>query len=179
MFTKAVIGFAIVVVVFAIVMVAQPAEFRVVRSATIPAPPAVVFDQINDLRKWEAWSPWDKIDPTARKTYDGPSAGVGASFAWVGNVEVGEGRVTITHSRPSELVRARLDMIKPLAASNLVEFTLVPQGDHTVVTWSMVGRNGFVSKALGLVMNMDRMVGGQFEKGLANLKTVTEAEKKS
>jgi carbon monoxide dehydrogenase subunit G len=152
------------------VVVMQPSEFRVERSAVIPAPPAAVFTQINDLRRWEAWSPWEKVDPALKKTYDGPPAGLGASFAWAGNHEVGEGRVTITESRAPERVGIRLEMITPMAATNAVTFTLAPEGDGTRVTWSMTGHNGFVSKAVGLVMDMDKMVGGQFEKGLANLK---------
>jgi uncharacterized protein YndB with AHSA1/START domain len=172
MLVKIGIAVVVVVVVLAAVIALQPSEFRVERSATIPAPPAAVFAQINDLQKWEAWSPWEKLDPAAKKTFSGPPAGVGASFTWAGNYEVGEGRVTITESRPNELVRIRLDMIKPVAASNLVEFSLTPVGEQTTVTWSMTGRNGFVSKAVGLVMDMDKMVGGQFEKGLAGLKSV-------
>ena len=172
MLIKIVVALAIVVVVLGTVVAMQPSEFHVVRSAVIPAPPAAVFAQINDLRHWEAWSPWEKIDPAAKKTFDGPRAGVGASFAWAGNYEVGDGRVTITESRAPERVGILLDMIKPMAASNAVVFTLAREGEGTRVTWSMVGRNGFVSKAVGLVMDMDKMVGGQFEKGLANLKSV-------
>jgi carbon monoxide dehydrogenase subunit G len=167
---KILVAVAIIVVVLVAVVVMQPSEFRVERSAVIPAPPAAVFAQINDLRRWEAWSPWEKVDPALKKTYDGPPAGVGASFAWAGNYEVGEGRVTITESRAPERVGIRLEMIEPMAATNAVTFTLAPEGAQTRVTWSMVGRNGFVSKAVGLVMDMDKMVGGQFEKGLANLK---------
>jgi uncharacterized protein YndB with AHSA1/START domain len=171
---------ALVVIVAVVggVVAMQPSEFRVVRSAIIPAPPAEVFAHINDLRKWDAWSPWEKIDPALKKTFDGPPAGPGASFAWTGNAEVGQGRLTIVDSRAPELVRIRLEMIKPIAATNAVEFTLAPAGEHTRVTWSMRGENGFVSKAIGLVMDMDRMIGGQFEKGLANLKSVAQAEAK-
>ncbi|MBM3218606.1 MAG: SRPBCC family protein [Candidatus Rokubacteria bacterium] len=176
MLAKIGIAVAVIVVVLAAVVALQPSEFRVERSTTIPAPPAAVFAQINDLQKWEAWSPWEKLDPAAKKTFSGPPAGAGASFAWAGNHDVGEGRVTITESRPNELVRIRLDMMKPMAASNLVEFTLEPVGDQTTVTWSMTGHNGFVSKAVGLVMDMDKMVGGQFEKGLASLKSVAAAK---
>ena len=171
MLIKIVVALAIVVVVLGAVVAMQPSEFHVVRSAVIPAPPAAVFAQINDLRNWEAWSPWEKIDPAAKKTFDGQRAGVGASFAWAGNYEVGEGRVTITESRAPARVGIRLDMLEPMAASNAVVFTLAPEGEGTRVTWSMVGRNGFMSKAIGLVMDMDKMVGGQFEKGLANLKS--------
>ena len=173
MLIRTLVGLAIVAGVTVVVVSMQPSDFRVARSAVIPAPPAVVFDQINDLRKWEAWSPWEKVDPALTKTFAGPPAGVGASFHWRGNTEVGEGRVTIVESRPAQRVRIALDMIKPIAATNAVDFTLTPEGEHTRVTWSMEGRNGFVSKAIGLVMNMDKMVGGQFEKGLANLRSVT------
>jgi carbon monoxide dehydrogenase subunit G len=170
---RTLVGLAIVAGVTAIVVSMQPSDFRVARSAHIPAPPSAVFAQVNDLQKWEAWSPWERLDPALTKTFSGPAAGVGASFHWRGNAEVGEGRVTIVESRPAERVRITLDMIKPIAATNAVEFVLTPEGEGTRVTWSMQGRSGFVSKAIGLVMDMDKMVGGQFEKGLANLRTVT------
>ncbi len=171
MLGKIVLGIAVVGAGVALVIARQPSEFRVTRSAVIPAAPPAVFAQINDLHHWDAWSPWEAMDPAMKKTFDGPSAGPGASFAWTGNSAVGAGRVTITDARAPELVRLRLDMLKPMAASNVVEFALVPDGGGTRVTWSMVGRHGFVGKAFGLVMNMDRMLGAQFEKGLAGLKT--------
>lgn len=153
----------------------QPSEFRITRSATIVAPPATVFEQVNDFHKWEAWSPWAKLDPNAEAKFEGAPAGQGAVFKWSGNSEVGAGTMTLTESRPAELVRINLEFVKPMAGNSTAEFTFVPQGDRTTVTWSMFGQNSFLSRAICLVMNQDKMVGGYFEKGLANLKAVAEA----
>ena len=173
------LGLAAIVVVFLIVAALQPADFRIARSATIAAPASAVFEQLNDFHKWNDWSPWAKLDPNAKNTFEGAPAGVGASFAWAGNHEVGEGRMTITESKPGELVRMKLEFIKPFAATNTAEFTLKPEGDQTAVTWSMTGRNGFMGKAMGLIINCDKMVGGQFEQGFANLKAIVEKPSKS
>ena len=174
MLKKILVGLAALVVALVAVVALQPSEFRVARSATIAAPGPAVFAQVNDFRKWEAWSPWAKLDPAMKKVYTGAPAGTGAVYAWSGNGEVGEGRTTITESRPNEVVRIRLEFVRPFAATNDVEFTFKPDGDRTAVTWSMTGRNGFMAKAAGLFMDMDRMVGGQFESGLAQLKAVAE-----
>ena len=170
------LGFMVVVLV--VVVALQPADFRVARSATMSAPAPVVFSQVNDLHKWEAWNPWQKKDPAMKLTFAGPPAGPGASYSWAGNNEVGEGRLTITESRQSDMVRIKLEFMKPFAATNTAEFTFKPEGDRTAVTWSMEGRNNFFAKALHLVMNMDKMVGGEFEKGLADMKSVVEAAPK-
>jgi uncharacterized protein YndB with AHSA1/START domain len=172
--SKILIGLAVLVVVFVAVVAMQPSEFRVVRNATIAAPAPVVFAEVNDFRKWEAWSPWAKLDPAMQKTYTGAPAGAGAVYAWSGNGEVGEGRTTITESRPGDLVRIRLEFVRPFAVTNDVEFTFKPDGNRTAVTWRMTGRNGFMAKAAGLFMDMDKMVGDQFETGLAQLKAVAE-----
>jgi carbon monoxide dehydrogenase subunit G len=169
------IGLLAVVVVLLVVIALQPAAFRIERSATMAAPPAAVFAQVNDFHNWEAWNPWQKVDPTARNTYSGAAAGPGSTFAWQGNKDVGEGRMTILESRPNELVKIKLEFLKPFAATNTADFTFVPSGGQTRVTWAMSGENGFMGKAIGLVMNMDQMVGGQFEKGLADLKSIVEA----
>jgi len=166
---------AAIVLGFCVVAALQPDELHVERSALISAPPAVVFAQVNDLHKWQEFSPWAKRDPAAKNTFEGPPAGTGAVFAWAGNAEVGEGRMTIVESRPNELVRFRLDFRKPFAGTNDVEFTFIPQGDQTQVVWTMTGENDFVAKAIGLVMNMDAMIGGDFEQGLADLKKVSES----
>src|SRR5882762_2592603 len=117
-----------VVVIFLIVVAMQPAEFKVSRSATIAAPPATVFAQVNDFHKWEAWSPWAKMDPNSKATYDGPASGPGAGFAWAGNDKVGEGHMTIKESQPNDLIRIDLQFIKPFTANNVAEFTFKPQG---------------------------------------------------
>lgn len=166
---------SLLVVAALVVFVARrPAAFRIMRSATISAPPAIVFAQVNDLHRYQAWSPWAKQDPTAKEVFEGPPAGIGAALVWSGD-KLGQGRLTITRSRPGELVRFRLDFRKPFAATNTAEFTFQPEGEEqTVVTWSMAGRRNFLCKAVGLFMNCDRMIGGTFEKGLADLKTVSE-----
>jgi uncharacterized protein YndB with AHSA1/START domain len=174
MLKKILITLAVIIVVFLIVVAMQPSEFRVTRSTTILAPPGAVFPFVNELKRWEAWNPWGKLDPAMKLTYEGPPAGKGAAYAWVGNHEVGEGRMTITESRPDELVQFKMDFYKPMAGTSDAEFTFKPEGHQTAVTWSMTGRNNFVAKAMCLFMNMDRMIGGQFEKGLASMKATVE-----
>lgn len=168
-------GIAVVLVLFVIVVSLRPAEFLVTRSLAIGAPARVVFDQVNDLHLWEPWSPWAKLDPNSRATFDGPPSGQGTSMAWAGNNKVGEGRMTIVESRPHELIRFRLEFLKPMKATNSAEFTFKPDAGRTLVTWSMSGRNGFVGKLFGMFVNCDAMVGGQFEQGLASLKQVAES----
>ena len=167
---------ALAAAVLAVVVALQPAAFRIVRSATIAAPPDVVFGQVNDLRKWEAWSPWARLDREMQRTYEGPPAGTGAVAIWAGNSEAGQGRLTIVESQPSDLIRLRLEFVKPFACTNSVVFTFKPEGDGTVVTWSMAGTNNFVAKAIGLFMKMDKVVGTQFEAGLENLRSVSAPE---
>ena len=172
MLKKILLGLAAVIVILLIVVAMQPADFRITRTAVIPAPPAAVFEQINDFQKWNAWSPWAKLDPNVKNSFDGPRAGVGAKFSWSGNNEVGEGSMKITASKPSESVVMDLVFTKPMAATNLTEFTLKPEGSGTSVTWAMSGKNGFMGKAFSLFVNCDKMVGTQFEKGFENLKAV-------
>ena len=165
-----------VLAVFLLIVAMQPSTFCVSRSATMSAPAVEVFPHVNDLHKWEAWSPWAKLDPNAKTNYQGPAAGVGAAFSWAGNHNVGEGRMTITESRPSELVTFQLDFEKPMKGTNTAEFTFKPEGNLTQVTWSMSGRKNFIAKAFGLFVNCDKMVAGQFDKGLADLKKITETK---
>jgi len=170
---------ALVVAVVTILAAFQPSEFRVTRTTTMAAPPAAVFAQVNDFHNWEAWSPWAKLDPTAKNTFEGPAAGTGAAFAWSGNSKVGEGRMTITESRPSELVRIKLEFVRPFAATNTAEFAFKPAGGGTAVTWSMYGHNNFIARAFCLFVSMDKALGGEFEKGLASMKSAAEAAAKS
>ena len=180
MLTYLLIALAVVaalVVIFLIIVALQPSDFRITRSATISAPPAAVFAQVNDFHKWTGWSPWEKIDPNLQRTYDGPPAGKGSMYAWKGNKNVGEGRMTITESRPSDLILIKLQFIKPFAATNTTEFTFQPGKDQTAVTWTMTGKHQFMGKVFGLFMNMDKMIGNEFEKGLASMKSLAEAAK--
>jgi hypothetical protein len=165
---------AIAVVIFVIVVAMQPSDFRVTRTATITAPASAVFAQVNDLQKWDAWSPWAKLDPDAKNSFEGPASGSGAIMRWVGNNKVGQGSMTIIESRPDEFICFKLEFLKPFKATNTVEFTFNSEHDQTTVTWSMYGKNNFMSKAIGLIMSCDMMVGGQFEKGLAALRTLVE-----
>ncbi len=171
---RVLVAVVVIVVVFLIVVALQPSEFRVARTARISAPAAAVFTQVNDLHKMQAWSPWARMDPAAKNTFEGPPAGTGAVLAWAGNRKVGEGRMTITESRPNELIRIKIDFIKPFPSASTAEFRFRPEGSETVVTWSMAGRKAFVPKAIGLFLSMDKMIGGEFEKGLANLRSMTE-----
>ncbi len=152
----------------------QPEDYKVTRSASITAQPETIFAQVNDLHSWQTWSPWAKIDPNAKITYAGPQSGAGASFSWAGNSEIGEGKMTIVESRPSELITFRLDFIKPFAGTANAEFTFHPVQNQTLVTWTMSGKNNFIGKAISLVFDCDKMIGENFEKGLASLRTITE-----
>jgi len=174
MLIQILIVLAVIVVVFVVIVAMRPSEFHVERSAAMSAPSPAVFAWVNDLHKWQEFSPWAKMDPAAKTTFSGPSDGVGAVFEWAGNKQVGEGRMTIVESRPNELIRFRLDFLKPFAATNTAEFTFRPDSDQTVVTWSMSGKSNFMFKAMGLFMNCEKMVGGQFEQGLATLKALVE-----
>ena len=169
------VGLAVLfVLVVAIIASRRPSEFRITRQTTMAAPPGAVFEQVNDFHKWDNWSPWAKLDPNMTVTHDGPPAGVGAVYAWKGNGKVGEGRMTITESRPSDLIRIDLKFIKPFAADNVTEFTFNPDGGKTDVTWNMLGKQSFTMKMFCVFMNMDKLVGKDFEKGLAAMKAKVE-----
>src|SRR6187401_1462645 len=139
MLVKILIGLAVLVVVFIVIVALRPSDFTVTRSGTISAPASTVFAQVNDFHKWEAWSPWAKIDPAMKTTYDGPASGTGAIYTWAGNDQVGEGRMTILESRPGELVKIKLEFLKPFAATNQADFAFKGDGSQTSVTWSMSG----------------------------------------
>jgi hypothetical protein len=165
---------AVIVAGFIIVVAARSSEFRVARSATIPAPAAVVFEQVNDFHNWEAWSPWARLDPAAKNTFEGAESGEGAKFHWEGT-KVGAGGMTLVESRPHELIRLRLEFLRPFKATNAVEFTFQSSGAGTLVTWAMTGKNNFIAKAIGLFIDCEKMCGGQFEQGLANLSSAVAA----
>jgi Polyketide cyclase / dehydrase and lipid transport len=173
------IAIAAIIVVFVIVVAMRPDDFRVTRTATMSAPPAMVFAQVNDFHKWEAWSPWAKLDPACKNSYEGSAAGTGAIFSWSGNNKVGEGRMTTLESRSNNLIRIKIQFLRPFKAINTAEFTFQAQGNQTVVRWDMFGKNNFMSKAFGLFVNFDKLVGGDFEKGLASLKSIAETAVKS
>lgn len=152
----------------------RPDSYRVERSTTIAAPPAVVFSHLEDFRLWTAWSPWEKLDPQMKRTYEGPEKGVGAAYAWEGNKDVGKGKMTITEAQPPASVSYKLEFIEPFASQAQTTFRLAPQGNATSVTWEMAGNSNYMMKLFGIFMNMDKAIGGDFERGLTNLKLVAE-----
>lgn len=153
----------------------RPDSFRISRAAVIEAEPAAIYPHINDLHNWDAWSPWARLDPNATNAFDGSPLGPGAAMSWSGNNKVGSGKMTIVESSQNERVRIKLEFTKPMTATNDVLFDLKPIGDsRTELVWTMSGRHDFMGKAFSVFMNMDKMVGGQFEQGLANLKAVVE-----
>lgn len=176
---KILIGLVVIVGALAALVAMQPSHFKIERSATIDARADVVYAQVVDFSKWPAWSPWEKLDPQSKKTFEGTTGQAGASYHWVGNDQVGEGKMTLAEVKPSESIHIKLEFIKPMASVNDTRFTFAEQEGKTKVTWSMEGENGFMGKAFSLAMNMDKMVGGSFEEGLAAMKTVSEAEAKS
>jgi uncharacterized protein YndB with AHSA1/START domain len=179
MLGKILIILVVVGVAFVGIVVTRPSEFHVTRSLAMSAPASTVFAQVNDLHKWKAWSPWAKMDPNATETHEGPVSGTGSIMRWAGNMKVGEGSMTIVESHPNDLIRFRLEFLKPMAATNTAEFTFKPQGNQTLVTWSMSGHNNFIGKAMSLIMNCDKMVGDQFEQGLSQLAAVVGRRKGS
>ena len=169
------IALPLVFAVLGTIVALQSSEFRVVRSAILSAPAQALFALVNDFHRWEAWSPWEKLDPALERSYDGAPAGVGTVYSWVGNNQVGEGRMTILESHPNDLIRIKLEFLKPFAATHTADFTFKPEGDRTRVTWNMFGEKNFLSKAIGLFMNMDKMIGDNFEQGLAQLESAAKA----
>jgi len=170
------IAIIVVVLIAGVVILAamKPDSFSVQRAATIKAPPEKVFALINDFKAWGAWSPWEKKDPAMKRTFSATTSGKGAHYAWDGNKDVGQGSMTVTESAPPSKVVLNLDFIKPFEGHNIVEFTLTPQGDATSVNWLMHGPANFMSKIMQVFCSMDRMVGKDFETGLANLKAAAE-----
>jgi hypothetical protein len=168
------IGIAIVVALalFLIYVASRPAAFVITRSSIIPAAPDKVFALVNDFHEWDSWSPWAKLDPQCKNTFDGARSGVGAKFAWDGNNQVGSGHMEITVSHPHESIKLALVFSRPMQATNETVFDFQPEGKGTRVTWTMSGTNGFMGKLFGIVMNCDKMVGGQFEEGLENMSRI-------
>ena len=154
----------------------RPPTFHVERSLSMTARPEAVFAVVNDMHRFHEWSPWQKLDPAMKVTYDGPATGVGASYSWVGNKDVGEGRMTTTDATPPTSVTQKLEFLKPFASTCAVRFTFAPDGQGSRVTWGMDGNNNYMSKVMSLFVSMDAMMGKDFESGLSNLKQVAEAE---
>jgi carbon monoxide dehydrogenase subunit G len=174
MLTTILIVLVVLIAALLIYAATRPAGFTVSRSTSIKAPPEAIFPLINDFRCWTVWSPYEKLDPDMKRTLSGTDAGKGAAYAWEGNSKAGIGRMEITNSVPSSLVALKLDFEKPFKANNTVDFTLKPAGNETSVTWAMHGRYPFIARLMGVFMNFDRLVGKDFEAGLASLKKAAE-----
>ena len=171
-----IIGLLVALAIAAVLVLAamKPDVFRVQRVASIKAPPEKVFALINDFKRWDAWSPWEKKDPAMKRSFSAVTSGKGASYAWEGNKDVGQGSMEITHSAPPFVIGIKLDFVTPFEAHNLVDFTLQAKGDATEVTWRMAGDTPYFAKIIHVFINMDSMVGKDFEAGLANLKSIAE-----
>jgi uncharacterized protein YndB with AHSA1/START domain len=161
---------------FAVFVSTRPAELHVERSATMRAPAEIPFGLVNDFHHWPEWSPWQKLDPTMKITHSGSPSGVGASYAWIGNDKVGEGSMTILSAQPNEKIVMKLEFLKPFKATNQTTFSFKTAGDQTTITWAMDGQNNFMAKAFSVFMDMDKMVGTDFEKGLTSIKSLAEPE---
>ncbi len=177
MFKTIALGLLVLIVAVLLFAATRPDSFRIERSATIQAPPEKVFPLISSFRQWEPWSPWEKIDPKLVRSYSGADEGTGAIYEWSGDKNVGKGRMEIIESSqatPIARILIKLDFITPFEAHNTVEFKLVPQGNATVVTQAMFGPSPFISKLMGLIFSMEKMVGPKYEEGLASLKALAE-----
>lgn len=169
------ISVAAVVALLIVVVMLRPNDFQVSRSMQMKTSAGKAFEQVNDLHLMNAWNPWVKLDPQIRQTYSGAAAGVGAVYDWDGNKNVGAGRQTIIETRPNELVRMKLEFFRPFAGVNEVTFTVAPEGENVIVTWSMNGKHNIMTKLMGLFCSMDKMCGDSFIKGLSDMKATVEA----
>lgn len=165
---------ALLVIGFVARVLTRPDSFRVERSAVISAPADRIYPLLTDFHQWPRWSPWEKLDPAMQRNFSGANEGPGAVYAWSGNKKAGEGRMEITAAEPPRSLEIQLEFIRPFPARNRIDFTLTPEGDRTRIVWGMQGRNNLGSKVMQAVINMDRLVGGDFDRGLANLKELAE-----
>ena len=174
MLKKVLIAVAAVLVLLVVLISVQPNTFTVTRKLSAAAAPAQVYEVISDFHQWQKWSPWDEMDPDMKREYTGAERGKEASYYWKGNDKVGEGRMTITDVKEGSSVTIKLEFLQPFPSNAEVVFAAEPEGTGSSLSWTMVGQNGFASKAMQLFMSMDKMIGPDFEKGLAKLKTVSE-----
>jgi uncharacterized protein YndB with AHSA1/START domain len=165
-----------VVAAFAVRFVTRGDSFQVERATTVAAPPEKIYPLLANFHEWHRWSPWEGLDPALKRTFTGPESGVGSVYAWAGNKKAGEGRMEIVRADPPNRVSIKLDFLKPFESHNITDFTLTPRGGGTEVKWAMHGPNTAASKMMQTVISMDRLVGGDFVKGLAALKREAEAE---
>ena len=174
MLVKVAVGFVLLLAILVVAIATRPDRFRIARSITIAAPAEVIFPLIDDFHQWSHWSPFDALDPDMKKTYSGAPRGVGAVYAWAGNSKAGAGTMTMTASEPNRRAVIQLAFTKPFASTSEAEFTLVPAPGGVTVTWAMSGHNSFGFKAFALFANVDKLVGGDFERGLGALERVAE-----
>ncbi|WP_035051665.1 SRPBCC family protein [Andreprevotia chitinilytica] len=174
MLKKVVIIVVVLIAALLVFAATRPDNFRVQRTASIKAPPEKVFALINDFHRWEAWSPWEKLDPSMKRTFSGAENGKGTAYAWESEGKAGAGRMEITESSAPSKIVIKLDFSKPLEGHNTAEFTLDAKGDTTNVTWAMYGPSPYIAKIMGIFFNMDSMIGKDFETGLGNLKAAAE-----
>ena len=170
----ALIIIAIVIIAFLVIASMRPSTFSLQRSINVNATPEKIFPHLNDFKNWGAWSPWEKMDPELKRSFSGSESGKGAYYSWIGNKKVGEGNMEITRSVPSSNIELNLNFLKPFKASNVTEFKITPNGNMTNVNWEMRGPLNLFMKIMHMFMNMDKMVGKDFEAGLANLKSIVE-----
>jgi len=170
------IGIAVVIVIAAVLSFAatKPDTFSVQRATGIKAAPEKIFALLDNFHNWGIWSPWEKMDPNMKRTFSGPANGKGSVYEWEGNSKVGQGRMEITDALAPSQVTVKLDFIKPFEGHNIAQFVLEPKGDSTSVTWTMRGPSPYIAKLMSVFFSMDRMIGKDFEAGLANLKATAE-----
>lgn len=169
------VALLVIAVAFIGFVATRPTDYHVERSMSFAASPAAVYSQVADFHKWNDWSPWAKIDPAMKTDFGGPESGTGATYHWVGNDKVGEGRMTIQDATAPSNVDIQLEFVKPFAATCQTKFAIAPEAAGSKVTWSIDGKNGFMGKAMCLFMGgMDKMMGPDFEKGLSQMKTAAE-----
>jgi hypothetical protein len=170
------IAVALVVIIAGVLVAAatRPDSFRIERAIRVSAPAEKIFRHVNDFHQWGVWSPWEKLDPDMKRSFAGPPAGNGAVYEWQGNGKVGQGRMEITAATEPGRIVIKLDFLKPIEAHNRAIFNFQPVGDDTEVVWAMEGSSPYLSKLMGLFFNMDKLIGNDFEKGLANLKAASE-----
>ncbi|KQW93814.1 polyketide cyclase [Massilia sp. Root418] len=174
MLKKIAIGITAIILIILGLALAQPDNFTVTRSTTIKAAPEKIYPLISDFHNWKAWSPWEQLDPNMVRTFSGAPSGVGAVYGWEGNDQVGAGRMEITSASVPTRIGIKLDFLKPFDSHNTTTFTLEPKGDSTTVVWTMSGPSAFITKLMGVFVSMDKMVGPDFEKGLASMKALAE-----
>jgi hypothetical protein len=178
MLRKVLLGIAALIIILVGIIYTRASTFRVERATRIEAPPDVVYALVSDFRAWDRWSPWAHLDPSMKVTYGGTPSATGSTMSWTGNDKVGEGGMRITETKPPQALAMRLEFIKPMASVNRTDFTFKPDGTGTKVDWVMTGPLDFMGKGMDLFVGMDRMIGPDFEKGLASMRREAEADAK-